>query len=36
MNDIVDNIYVVNMKKVTVQLNKFKRQVGDKFISVKL
>lgn len=31
MNDIVDNIYVVNMKKDTIRLNKFQTQVGDKF-----
>jgi GR25 family glycosyltransferase involved in LPS biosynthesis len=31
VNGIVDNIYVVNMKKDTIRLNKFKTQVGDKF-----
>lgn len=31
MNKIVDNIYVVNMKKDTIRLKKFQTQVGDKF-----
>lgn len=31
MNNIVDNIYVVNMKKDIERLGKFKIQVGDKF-----
>jgi GR25 family glycosyltransferase involved in LPS biosynthesis len=31
MNDIVDNIYVVNMKKDIGRLNKFKTQIGNKF-----
>ena len=31
MNHIVDNIYVVNMKKDTIRLDKFKSQVNNKF-----
>ena len=31
MNSIVDNIYVVNMKKDTIRLDKFKSQIGNKF-----
>jgi GR25 family glycosyltransferase involved in LPS biosynthesis len=31
MNNIVDNIYVINMKKDKDRLNKFQAQVGDKF-----